>query len=90
MNEAALLVNITELVSDIELSLKGALETHLRQVHGTQWRQALPSSVRRNATNRYRWSVAQIGARRAGEAEAVIWLSMGDTMRSLERLEPEA
>jgi hypothetical protein len=89
MNEAVLIVGVVELMKEIELSLKEAIEQFLRKTYGAGWWLTLPARVQQNAQNRYKWSIAQIGVRRAGAKHNVAWLSMGDVIRVLGSLSPE-
>jgi hypothetical protein len=89
MNEAVLIVGVVELMKEIELFLKETIEHFLRKTHGANWWLNLPARVQQNAQNRYRWSIAQIGVRRAGARHNAVWLSMGDVIRVLGSLSKE-
>lgn len=80
MTEAVIIVTIIELMKEIELTLKERIYRFLHQANGVHWWAALPSRVQQNALNRHKWTVAQIGIRRAGSKHNIAWLSMGDVI----------
>lgn len=86
LNEGMLRLFVNLLVEQIELDLKRMLSTHLRRVHSQLWWSKLPSSVRALARRRYEWSQEALGARRVLSFPDICWLTMGDTLKSLEAL----
>lgn len=88
LTEAAVVLVSFELVRRIELTLKRNLERHLRRCHGSSWWGALPRVVRESATARHRWTLLQLGQRRAGNPTRISWLSFGDILKVLATLPP--
>lgn len=73
----------TELIREIELFLKKRLHSLLVKLYGSEWWSNIPKCVRSNAKARHRWSITQIGSRRAGRVERMEWLSFGDVIVAL-------
>ncbi len=86
MTEALITITVGELLRMIELDLKDRLERFLRSGHRQGWWMQLDTRVRRNAENRRKWTVAEIGTRRVARLESTDWLSMGDVLRCLRNL----
>lgn len=83
--EAMRLVMVSELMREIELTLKWRIERRLRLQWDQQWWNHLPQSVRRNVKSRRRWAANQLGDRRVLGEKDITWLSMGDVLQVLAR-----
>lgn len=82
--EGSLRLEVSLLLERIELDLKRLLRSYLNATRGPNWWHTLPVQVRRNAENRHRWTVVEIG--RVLPFPDIAWLSMGDTLKVMDSL----
>jgi hypothetical protein len=79
-------LNVSTLLEDVELWLRGQVEAEFKKAHGSGWWAAIPKDVQGRVEYRHKLARAEFGARRAGIAHSARWLSFGDTLKVLDGL----